>query len=231
MPFFDPVTLGSLMILASVQSNPCVMPKPTDISAVPSTKEITWDFSKTTAEIQNVHIDTINPYAFTGESFVEGYMSGSIKMTPHVNLLYKILPEYNAACAWYDSIDIEMQISPTIVIPKEVHEDSCMGPAVRQHEMKHIAVDRQIVNKYIAIMGRKVYDGLAERGFMAGPIPIDQVQSTLARMQDTVTQIVGQEYKRMELDDLDAQRAVDSVQEYRRVQALCPDYNPVKPQQ
>ena len=228
MPVFDPLTIGSLLILASAQSSPCVMPKPTDISAVPSTKEITWDYSKTVADIQGVKMDTVNPYAFSGATFTEGYMNGSIKMTPHVKLAYQTLPEYNAACIWYDSIDIDMQIDPTIVIPKEVHEDSCMGPAVAQHELKHIKVDREMVNKYIAVMGQKVYDGLSDRGFIAGPVPMDQLQPTIARMQDTVNQIVCQEYKRMDLDRIDAQRAVDSVQEYRRVQAMCPDYNPAK---
>jgi hypothetical protein len=225
MPFFDPLTAAaSLLIYASSAQALCAPPAPARINVTPKTQDIKWDYSKSLVDLQGLEMDTINPYGFDGQTMTKGYMKGAIKLMPRVKIGYKTLPNYGAACLWYESISITMEIDPTIVIPKEVRNDPCMNKAVSDHEMKHIMVDRKIVNKYSKTMGQKVYDALKQRGFSAGPVPAKQAQSIANQMQKVVHQIVEQEYKRMDLDRMDLQRAVDNIDEYKRVSALCPNY-------
>lgn len=221
----DIVQLGTLMILASSSGNDlCKMPQPTDISVVPSTQKVELYTDRSLAELQSVQTDTLNPHSFGGISVMQGYAKGSIKMSGQSELDYKFLPRYNAACIWYKKIEIKFDLDPSIHIAEEVYKDRCMRKAVYDHEMKHVMTDRKIVNKYSRVIGQKVLDGLKQRGFMVGPVPAEQAEEIAKRMNQTVQQLIQREAKRMELDRMDAQTAVDSREEYERVSSLCPDF-------
>ncbi len=224
---FDPLSAASLLVLAAAGEGLCTLPQPTEIQAKPSSKSIEYDYSQSLSDLQRVRTDTIDPHSFNGISMTQGYMDGAIKLVPKVDLNYKVYTGYKAACIWYDKIRITIEINPRIIIAKEVHDDRCMGDVVAEHEMKHVKIDREIVNKYAQIMGSEVYDALKERGFIAGPIPSDSVESIAARMQKVVYQVVEHEYKKMDLEREEKQRDVDNIDEYKRVQSLCPDFNPV----
>lgn len=223
---FDPITIGSMLILAAGSpSDLCQMPKPAAINVRPAATATQLDYSQTLNQIQNAGIDTINPYGFGTSSHTNGYMKGRITMQPAVTIDYKHLPKYNAVCLWYDTINLDIQVEPTIVIAKEVAQDKCMLEAVKTHELKHVNVDREIVNKYAKTMGRKIFDGLNQRGFLVGPVPQENAQDIVNRMQSTVGQLVELEYKKMEIERAERQQAVDSLEEYKSVSATCPNYS------
>lgn len=218
----DPVTIASMVVLASGPAA-CTAPQPAQIKVTPRTAEVQLVTTKTLGEIQVVETDTINPHSFGGVSYLQGFASGSIGIKPSVKLNYTQDKRGNV-CLYYEAINIEISIDPKIHIAKEVFADKCMGKATLEHEMKHVKVDRLIVNKYAGIMGQKVLNGLKERGFTAGPLSPEYVEQAAGRMQKTVFQLLELEYKRLELDRAEAQGAVDSAQEYDRVDALCPDF-------
>lgn len=221
---FDPLTAASLLILAA--GNPSVCPEPpmTKINVLPRTKDVKYNFESSMAELQAQEVDTIDPYGFHDVTMTQGFMQGQIKMTPKVKVDYEFISGNKAACLWYKTIDIEIEIDPTIVLAKEIAKDKCMKSAVLEHEMKHVKVDRQIVNKYAQIMGKKVYDALVERGFKVGPIQQEYAQETMNKMHKVVYQIVEHEYQKMAIERTELQRAVDNLKEYESVNALCPNY-------
>ena len=220
------LSVAALLCLASspALSKDCALPKPTEINIKPKTKPVKHDFSKKLADIQISGLDTINPYTFHSRSYTQGFMKGAIRMDPSVKLSGFTKPGQGTACLWYNKIDINIEIDPTIVLAKEIAADSCTKRAVLEHEMKHIYADREIVNKYAKIMGDKVYAELKKRGgFVVGPIPISRKEEVSKRMQDTVFQILEREYRRMEIDRQDIQSGIDTLEEYERVNAQCPD--------
>ena len=221
---FDPITVGSALILAGASPKICQIPKPAEISVVPTSKPLIIDTERTLAEIGNQNIDTINPYGYNHTTHTNGFMEGGISMRSTVSLDYKQAPQRNAFCLWYDKITIDIEIDPKIVIAKEVAADKCMYNAVLTHEKKHVNVDRKIANKYARAMGKIVFDGLKQRGFIAGPIPPENTQEISDRMKKTVSQLIQLEYKKMEIERAEAQQAVDSLQEYEFVRSRCPDY-------
>lgn len=220
----DPLTIGSLLVLASGQGGLCQMPKPTQINVKPTSQKILFVTDKSLAELQNVKTDTINPHSFSGVSVTQGYAKGSIQTRAEVKLDYKTYPQQGVACIWYDSINIYFEIDPHIYIAREVHQDRCMGPAVKEHELQHVKVDRMVVNKYARIIGQKIQQTLKDRGFVAGPVGAEDAEAVAKRMQRTVMQIIETEHKRLELDRIDMQAQVDTAEEYERVAALCPDF-------
>ncbi len=224
MPGIDPLTISSLLILAG--GNPvCSQPKPTEINVVPVAAPLEREYTRTLAELQKEQIDTINPYGFHGTSITNGFSTSPISIEPKVSMDYKFRPELNSYCLWYDTININIEVKPKITIAKEIVADRCKHKAVFEHEMKHVRVTKQIVNKYAQTMGSKVYKALQQRGFVAGPIPATSAQAMQERMVQTVQQIVEFEFRKMQLDHEEQQQAVDSLQEYERVNALCPGFD------
>ncbi len=221
---FDPITTGSLLIMAASSPSICQIPKAAEIAVVPKTQELVIDTSRSGSQLQGQSIDTINPYSYDSATHTNGFMEGQIGMRSEVSLDYKQAQRMNAFCLWYDKVTIELNITPKIVIAKEVKEDRCMYKAVLNHEMKHVNADRKIVNKYAKTIGKKVFDGLQQRGFIAGPIPPENTQAVSDRMKKTVSQLIEFEYKKLEIERAEAQQAIDSLEEYKRVQATCPDY-------
>ncbi|MGH1398492.1 MAG: hypothetical protein ACRBCT_04685 [Alphaproteobacteria bacterium] len=222
---FDPVTLGTAAILVAGGGNQlCQIPKPAQINVVPKSAPVKYDYSQSLAQLQQHNVDTINPYGYGAKTHTNGFMRGQISMSAQVKLDHKILPRYNAACVWYEDVTLSIEITPEIVIASEVAADRCQHAAVKEHELKHVTVDRKIVNKYARTMGQKVYDGLKQRGFIAGPVPLEHAQDTINRMQQTVMQLVELEQKKMEIERAEAQQAVDSLEEYTRVSNECESF-------
>ena len=219
---FDPATVMGILTLAAADPSICKMPEPTQINVVPRTAPVKYDTRQTLDQIQSQAIDTINPYGFDSKSHTTGYMKGSIEMRQQVMISHQMVLRNKGACVWYSEINLDISIDPTIVIANEVTKDRCKYNAVKEHELKHVMVDRKIVNKYAKSMGRKVYDGLQARGFMVGPVKPEDVKAITARMQKTVAQLVELESKKMEIERAEAQQAIDSLEEYKRVSAACP---------
>ncbi|NCT40953.1 MAG: hypothetical protein GW778_04750 [Alphaproteobacteria bacterium] len=218
----EPIAALGLLTLAS--SNPstiCKMPGPAQIRVMPKTAPVKYDLTQTREQLQAYTIDTVSPYGFDTNSHTDGFMRGRIGMRPIVKLNYEYVYNNKAVCIWYENVELRIEIDPEIVIAKEVAEDPCQFKAVKEHELKHVMVDRKIVNKYAKTMGKKVHDGLKSRGFLVGPVPAKDAQNVINRMQQTVGQLVELEYKKMNIERAELQQGVDSLEEYQRVSAIC----------
>lgn len=225
----DPLTLSSLLVLVS-QTNICPKQEPTKINVIPQTKEVEYDYSQSLREIQKYTTDTVDPYGFHGTTVTQGFMRGSIELHQRVKFGQASIPRYDAACVWYDEITIELKIDPTIVIASELYKDRCMRKAIIGHELKHVRVDREVVNKYAKTMGKKLYNALKSRGFTAGPVRIDRMQEIADKMARVVKQVLELEYKKMGIEREERQRAVDTLEEYQSVDDKCPAFQKKKKQ-
>lgn len=197
------------------------MPAPVQINVVPKTSDVQFDFTRTLADIQGEQMSTINPYGFHEATRTQGFASGAIRFRRAVKFGGKTFPDAGAVCIWYDEINLNIEIEPKVVIAKEVYDDKCLRKAVLDHEMKHVYADRQILNKYSKIMGKRIYEALKQRGFVVGPIPAQSKDEVMSRMSGVVSQVLQKEQRRMEIDRDDLQTSIDSREEYERVSALC----------
>ncbi len=224
---FDPVTLSTLLVLAS---NPvsCPAHPPTNINVIPRTEKVKYDSSQTLKEIQSYSMDTVDPYAFHGTTITQGFMKGQIKLEQKMKFGQSKNTQYGFSCLWYKDITIELHIDPTIVIARELYNDKCMSKAIIQHELKHVRVDREIVNKYAKIMGQKLLEGLKTRGYEAGPMKIEDAPEVSKKMQRVVSQLLELEYQKLGIERAERQREVDSLEEYESVDDKCPEFEAKK---
>lgn len=224
---FIAVIFGCLSVAvhayAQNSSSVCQPPKATKINVKPETHPVKYDYTKTLAQLQRVQSDTINPYGFHQTTQIRGLMQGSIQVrNPDVKFGYRQIDIAGNTCVWFDTITIGIVIDPTIIIAKEVAADPCTLKAVRGHELQHVKIDRQIVNKYARSMGEKVHKALESRGYAAGPVPAAQVQDMVNKMGEIIFKIVGHEQKKMVLERDERQQAFDSLDEYENVANSCP---------
>ncbi len=220
----DPITLSSLLVLAS--GFECPRSDPTKINIVPRTADVVYDYKQTLKQIQQYGTDTIDPYGFHGQTVTQGFMKGKIGLNQRIRFGTWANKQYG--CVWYDTITVELEITPTIVIANEIYRDHCMRKAVIEHELKHVRVDREVVNKYAKTMGAKLMKALKSRGFSAGPFPIERMPEIQSKMQTVVRQILELEYKKLGIERQERQGAVDSIEEYESVDDQCPHFEKKK---
>jgi hypothetical protein len=225
----DPLVMTSLLVLASGgKTLACPDHEPTQINVQPVTEEVQYDYSQGLKALQGYSMDTVDPYSFHGQTVTQGFMKGGVSLEQKLEFGQALMKRYGAACVWYDTITVKIKIDPTIVIASELYKDPCMKKAVIGHELKHVRVDREIVNKYARVMGKKLFSELKSRGFEAGPFPAEDMEGIMSKMQRVVKQILEFEVQKMSIERTEKQRDVDSLDEYNRVDELCPAFKTKK---
>lgn len=224
----DLLPLTTFLLLAAATpdaSKMCGDKQPTKIRVIPKTANVRFDYSQSLKQLQNYETDTVDPYAYHGTTVTQAFMKGSIQ--PRYKILLKTteIKKYNAGCLAYDTIEVELNIEPTIVMAKEVAKDSCLKRTVSEHELKHVRVDREVVNKYAKSIGQKLLKDLKARGFTAGPFPLDRMEEIQEKMKGVVGQILDLEFQKMSIERQERQREVDNLEEYESVNAKCPDFD------
>ncbi len=225
---FDPVTLSSLLILAASSVAECPDHAPTKINVIPHTAKVKYDYSQSLEQIQAYQTDTVDPYSFHGKTITQGFMKGQIELRHKMTLGKSENQRHGYGCLWYDTIDIELNIDPEIVIAKELYRDKCMRDSIIEHELKHVRVDREVVNKYANSIGQRVFTALKSRGFSVGPFEIWRMEEVQGKMERVINQILELEYKKLGIERQERQRAVDSLEEYESVDDKCPGFEKKK---
>lgn len=196
----------------------------THVNILPRTDAVTYEFTRSLSDIQSVKIDTVDPYGVHSGSITQGFMEGQISAEHKIKLDYELVDQNGQVCLWYKNVDVDVHITPKIVIAREVKSDSCMYKAVLAHEQKHVEVDRKLVNEMAKYMGKALYTLMSRNGFSVGPIDPAIAETTAQNMMQQANDTLNQVYQAMMTERAKRQGNVDSREEYDRVSALCPDF-------
>lgn len=214
---FLALTLFTLPVQAASWCRPDAAPK---VSVKSDTDKITWDFSKPQAALNKLEIDTVNPYGQNVITDVGGLMQGGIQMSETMKFGSLTNPNTNEVCMFYNAVEIKFHIQPTIYIASEHPPGTCMHNAIKQHEMKHINMDRQIVNKYARLVGNAAQAEI-RRQSVHGPVPVSHGEALQAQMKQRLEQILISSSQKMDGERRKLQQGIDSLAEYERVNAQC----------
>jgi len=190
-----------------------------DISA--SDTSVRYDHTKSQKELDNLGTDTVSPYGKNVQTHVGGLMSGEVSISQNIRIMQETYPTLNAGCLYVDSVKVNIHIKPIIYIARDFAKDGCMYKAVMEHEKKHIAVDRKIVNKYTNIIVHGLDASLKKVGYARGPFSKGQLKAEQQAMQDYTHKIVQAYGEQMTEERKALQQKVDSLEEYNRVNNLC----------
>jgi hypothetical protein len=112
-------------------------------------------------------------------------------------------------------------LAPTVWVANEFPLGTCMYQAVRDHEMKHVNADRTVTNQHLSRIRAALTEVAMGRGFF-GPLPPDQLKTASAAFVDQLSGVLQRESQAFYSDEIKAQQAIDTMQEYQRLSHLCP---------
>lgn len=217
----------SFSVKAQSHSDWCYARSVPYIDVIPSTEEIFFNFTKSEEELNNFKIDTVNPYGNDKIVDVGGLMEGGINVQHNLSLGYVTNPNINMTCLWFDKLTVNIGIKPTIYIAREYNKGTCMHNAIMEHEMKHIEVDKKIVNEYANKVGYEINEYLT-RNTIFGPVPASELVKAQTQMSAEITAILQEHVEEMKELRRKAQQKVDSREEYDHVSAQCRSFKKKK---
>lgn len=216
----DLMMAGLLTLASSQPAIECVADSKAKVSVVPSRSDVTYDFSKDRAAMQEMHVDTISPYGKDRETHLNGAMSGSIQIESSVNYLGDVYTS-GQVCVYIDQIGVKIHFDPTIYIVSEYPEGTCEHEAVLEHEKKHLKINQIVINKYTDRIAKTLSYALNKYGWTFGPVPEDNTQALYQRLNDYYVGIVKSEEQRMYEELTRLNQDLDSLEEYERVGNAC----------
>ena len=199
----------------------CKVPKAPLIRINLTTDPINYDFSRDSRALSAIRTDSVNPYAPGTDTATGGLRYDHPETGIAVKWGSTTYAAQNAMCLWYDEVDISIRLHPTIYLAKDFDNDICRK-AILEHELKHIAVDHEVINDYGDYMGDAIRQTIDEAGAM-GPYaksPKKDIESFLMKpVMNTLhaqTAILDERMQKR-------QGAVDTLEEYQQVSKICDD--------
>lgn len=201
-------------------SNWCTPNTVPEVNIHTSTNDITYDFSKSKKQLDQFSTDTINPYGPEVITDVGGLMKGGIQAAQKMKFGTVTNQRTREICYWYNTIDVNIHIKPTIYIANDYPRGSCMHKAIMAHEEKHIIVDREIVNKYALLVGEALKKEMTTARIY-GPVHVTQGAAIESQIKTRMQTILKYYTDQMSAERRSRQQQVDSLSEYERVNNLC----------
>lgn len=198
----------------------CTPTKTPTINIRASTDQISYDFSLSEKQLNRFNISTVNPYGDNVITDVGGLMKGGIKTQQKMTFGTLTNRQTGQMCMWYDMVDVLIHIQPTIYIASEFPRGTCMHKAIMAHEQKHIQVDREIVNKYAALIGKALKNDIYKQAVF-GPVPINQQNQLHQTIKGHMQYILQKYISDMSAERKARQQQIDSLPEYERVNHQC----------
>jgi len=160
----------------------------------------------------------------TGDNVhVEGLTNGRIGMDATYEFSSETWPALSQTCLYVKKVTVVITLDPKIYVAREYAPGTCHYNAVLQHEMKHFRVDRDVVNKYSNIILQELNNTLKRVGYKQGPFPAAQTQPYQQSMGKLIATTISSLSDIMNQERQKRQAGVDTLEEYRRVDALCLD--------
>lgn len=199
----------------------CQVPKAPVIQILPKTAPIRYDFSKTTQQLTAQGSNTVNPYAASVDSSTGGLRADQPEMKSNIRMGTRTYPDLKVGCLWYDSVIVNINMNPVIYIAQEYQQDPCKA-AIMEHELKHVAVDREVMGRYAQEVGKAVQDAVNQAGAM-GPFNVNEMNAYQDSYISHVQSAINSQELLLTKQMRQRQGQVDTREEYDRVSKICKD--------
>jgi len=212
--------LASHLLIKASSEIACPAQKSARVDVRWRSEPIKYDNSATTALLNTHHIDSENPYGVHVATDVGGLMTGKMEYKSSIQVSSLRYPSMQMTCLWIDKVVIDIVIDPTIQIAAEHAPGTCEYTAILEHENKHVAIDRKVVQDYMDTIRGAASEAIQKVG-VVGP----KADSTIDDYKNKINQFVSSAVKAkadaMYAERSKRQKALDNKAEYDRVSAKC----------
>ena len=202
------------------QAVTCPSAPPPEVSVGVVAERPVMDHSRSVAELSRIRTDTRSPYAADIHTWTGGLTRGSIRLGGDIRIRFYRFPGRGLVCAAYAALDLEIRLSATVFIARDYARLSCRYRAVRDHEMKHVDMDRRIALDWVPTIRAGVMQA-TRRNRAIGPYPDTDLDTIRSNMNTYVRNIMQDLQARLTSDRLARQQGIDSLEEYESVRQKC----------
>lgn len=197
----------------------CTVPKAPTVQVLPQTADIRYDYTQTVAQLTSRGSNTVNPYAANLDTSTGGMRVDNAKISSSIKMGTQTYPSLNVGCIWYDSVVVNIALAPVIYIAKEYLQEPCKS-AITEHELKHVRVDREVINKFARQIGMSVQAAVNQAGAF-GPFNTQEMATHQDRLIRHIQSATESQQLMLEKEMRARQAQVDSLEEYKRVSKIC----------
>lgn len=200
----------------------CNVPVKPNVAVDPISDEIKYDFSVPSRDLSPVRMGAAAASAYpAGTDVVTGGLRWDTPATGfEIETGGTQLVKTQQACLWYTNVSVKIRLSPHIYIANEFSAEGPCKDAIMEHELHHVDVDREMMNKYAQIIGEAVQKVVGETGAV-GPVNPDKMDEKRNELQQKVKDAIRTAETPLQAEMRDRQAQVDSPEEYQRVSAIC----------
>ena len=176
-----------------------------------------------TDKLTNKSRNAYTPYGADAKTKTMGLHSRNLDFDGDIAAEGRVNKSTGESCIGLSSIRLNFKvIDPTVFIAKEVRLGSCQFRAIREHELKHVQVDRDVINKYSALIGKAIQDEFNHNVYIAVPFPTGQEDAKKAYLTARIQAVIAANMAQFKIEHTRLQQQVDTIEEYQRVENMCP---------
>lgn len=216
---FDVMTAAGLLILAG-NTVQCAVPRAPQITVTPLSAPVQYEFSLSAEELGRFKTDTISPYAPGVDTSTGGLRHDRPEVRTEVRWGVMNYEDLKISCLWYENINVTIDLSPKIYVASDNSNSPACRDAIINHELKHVSVDREIINSYAQSIGVAVKQAVDGIGAM-GPYNYHELEEVRNRLIGHIEAAVESRKFLLYQEMSRRQAAVDSLEEYEYVSKIC----------
>jgi hypothetical protein len=225
---FDPLTLSAGFILASMSSAECPAPGAFDVDVqfVQKDSPVITDLtsSQLTQKYRNDHdasMATDGDWMTAGTTVVSG-----TALKEAVDVAFKVHDvSPGKACLSVAKVNYTITYSPATYIGSDVAGSGCKYDVTLAHLKRHVDLDAQILNDGVPVMRQALEDYVSAQG-AKGPFAANDVESQKIALMRQIIDGIAPQWKKLSFHRQNAQKTIDTKDDYKRDAASCPDQFP-----
>ena len=218
IPGLDIMAFSGWLLLASNQQV-CSMTKAPSVVVNPITAPIQYEFNLGSEELDKIKSNTVSPYAPGTDTTTKGLRHDKPEFQYSVSIYRAEDHQRQTACFWYDKVEVTIKLSPKIYVAKEQSDKRCRDEILK-HELKHVEVDRRVINNYARNIGIAIQNSVNEIGVI-GPYNLHEKDKVNESLKAHIKSAIESQELLLYRDMRNEQSQVDSLEEYERVSAIC----------
>jgi hypothetical protein len=197
----------------------CALFPPPVVTVHYQSAPVRYDFTKSIAELSSIKSDTANPYGPGAHTYTEGLRADRPIIETRSSEKVTTYPVQGLFCIGYNTVDVTVQLKPTIYIAKRWPPGACRD-AIMGHEQKHIAVDHEVMADFVKRVKERVMAATRDVGTL-GPLRLEDQESTEAYLTGAIRTAINAEADHLHAVITERQSHVDTLPEYERVSRIC----------
>lgn len=227
---FDPLSLSTAYILASLTAAQCPAQGPVDVDVQFIRKDSPAVTSQTSSALTKNEINDPNSTMATDGKWMVGGVTviiPGINLKDSMNASFQSVTEVRtgAACFTVAKVKYAIEYDPAVFIASDFLGMGCRYSATLMHEKRHVDTDIKLMTDYVPEF-RKAIENIAPTIGPQGPYAVGDVQAQQQRVIKQIGAGLAPLWAQFWAQRRTKQAEIDTVQNYMRDTALCPGQFP-----